>query len=338
MPTDYHSDYHSSEDIGDVSGFSIDSLDAYYQGYTHQDGRPYTIRQDLLLSRLAYIKAPPGFRGEIEGVTVRELCREIERALENPDADASGLFGRNRQELLDIVSGIGEDSQIGALIVRGYIDDASGLAGYVLENNGELTIALRGTDDGVDMLDNAILLPFNLSVQYASVRRLLAAYGGARRIWLTGHSKGGHNAIYAASIDPRCRATGFNAPGFGVFLSDAQHDGLSNGVNYVVNGDVTGFLLFHLERRAVLESPSATPAESPSLRNRHKLDNFFSVDDLMVSSSIHPLGIWSEWITQIIWLSLVFLAGYGIIVLLKKVCCGVIFIFAKILDISKQKY
>lgn len=96
----------------------------------------------------------------------------------------------------------------------------------------------------MDALDNFILLPFNLSVQYKDIRMLLEKYGGAERIWLTGHSKGGHNAIYAASLLPNCYATGFNAPGFGIFLSDAQHDGLASGVNYVMNGDLQAFCFF----------------------------------------------------------------------------------------------
>lgn len=321
LPIDYHSILEINSSAGGVTALAdADAIDAYYQEYAAQEGRPYTIRQDLLLSRLAYIKAPQGFRGETAGVTVRELCNEVERILDDPTVDAEGLLGRNRQEILDLTTGIAEHNLLGDLVICEYITNASGLAGYVLEKDAEITITLRGTDDLIDKLDNALFLPFNLSVQYAPMRELLEKYESAERIWLTGHSKGGHNAIYAASIDPRCRATGFNSPGFGIFLSDTQHDGLDFGVNYVINGDVTGFLLFHLERRIVLESISLLTSEGLSpLNNRHRLDNFFSIDDLTVAVQIQPLSKGSEWITQILWLLLIFLAVYGMMKLLKKI-------------------
>jgi hypothetical protein len=302
-----------------------DSLNAYYQSYSRQEGRPYTIRQDLLLSRLAHINAPQGFRGETAGATVRELCDEVERILRDEPEDIVRQLGCTRQELLDLTTGIGEHDILRDLVIKEYIESASGLAGYVLEKDDAITITLRGTDDIIDALDNALLLPFNLSVQYPAMNILLAKYNYAAHIWLTGHSKGGHNAIYAASIDPRCRAAGFNAPGFGIFLSDSQHDRLDNGVNYVINGDVTGFLLFHLERRIVIESIDSPVPEGFSLNKWHRLDNFFSIDDLTVSEKILSIAICSEWITQILWLSIVFLAGYGVIRLCARMCniCGI---------------
>lgn len=314
LPTDYHSSMDTSgPEEGAPPLSDADALNAYYESYARQEGRPYSIRQDLLLSRLACVKAPQGFRGEAEGITVRALCEEIERMLSDPDVDAERMLGLGREDILAITADISGDSALGGLVIREYIADRTGLTGYVLAKDGEITIALRGTDDAVDMLDNILLLPFNVSVQYASMRGLLEKYADAGRIWLTGHSKGGHNAIYAASIDPRCRATGFNAPGFGIFLSNAQHDGLDRGVNYVINGDVTGFLLFHLERRIVLDSTDPPLPTGLSFTNRHRLSNFFSIDNLTVASRIQPLGIWIEWITQVLWLLLLFLAAYGLI-------------------------
>ena len=133
--------------------------------------------------------------------------------------------------------------------------------------------------------------------------------------WLVGHSKGGHNAIYAASVDARCRAVGFNAPGFGIFLRWSQLRGLDRGVNYVLNGDVSGFLLFHLERRVVLDS-SALPVEGANLFTAwHRLDSFFPIDALHTSRQIRLLSVATEWITQILWLVLVFPALYKLLLL-----------------------
>ncbi len=322
LPWDYLSaveqDGHSTSEAKGSDGQERNAwLEGRYRAYTWQQNRPYTIREDILLSRLAYLKAPQGFRGETQGMTVRELCEKVMDMVSDPSLDTERALGRDREELLELISEVSGNDRLGSLTICEYLSTASGLAGYVLEKGGELTIAFRGTDDIMDALDNFILLPFNLSVQYKDIRMLLEKYGGAERIWLTGHSKGGHNAIYAASLLPNCYATGFNAPGFGIFLSDAQHDGLASGVNYVMNGDITGFLLFHLERRAVLESERTDIAvKGITLNKKHRLDNFFSVDHLVVATEIQPLSIWSEWITQIAWLLLVFLMGYGLIVCL----------------------
>ena len=321
LPTDYHSQMPTEGSTPPT----IDMLNAYYETYARQDGRPYTLRQDLLLSRLAYIVPPPGFRGETEGITVGELCLEIENALLNNATNIQKIFGRNREETEGIVSGIAEHAVLRNLRIVEYFDGGSGFAGYVFASDEEVTMALRGTDDAIDSLDNALLLPFNISVQYADIIALLSKYGSAPRIWLTGHSKGGHNAIFAASIDPRCFATGFNAPGFGVLLTDEQHGGLERGVNYVINGDITGFLLFHLEHRIVLESVDPIVVNT-SINGRHKLDNFFAVDDLTVAAAISPFGIFCELTTQIVWLLLVFLAIYCIVRLVGKSIC---FVFQK---------
>ena len=184
----------------------------------------------------------------------------------------------------------------------------------MLDWGGEPVLAFRGTDDLRDALDNFLLLPFNLSAQYGDVRRLLAGFPEAERIWLVGHSKGGHNAIYAASIDARCRAVGFNAPGFGIFLRWSQLRGLDRGVNYVLNGDVSGFLLFHLERRVVLDS-SACRSRVPISSRLAPIGQLLPHRRPPRLRRIHMLSVAAEWITQILWLVLVFLVLYKLLLL-----------------------
>lgn len=319
LPMDYHA---MLSERPEDENTAADSLDAYYQHYAQQTGRPYTIRQDLLLARLAYIIAPSGFQGDVPGVTIAKLCDAVALALDDPAIDPEATLGRNRQELESILAGLRADSKLGALEIRAYIDDPSGLAGYVLGADQALTMTLRGTDDTVDALDNVLLLPFNLSVQYKAVRQLLY-YDDAAHIWLTGHSKGGHNAIYAASIDGRCHATAFNAPGFGIFLRDAQHDGLDRGVNYVINGDMTGFLLFHMERRIVLETEDTAALQALSFNNRHRLHHFFLIDDLSIATKIEPLGMLAEWATQLAWLLLILLVIHILVRLSLQLCVRV---------------
>lgn len=309
LPTVYDAVPSTSGDTQSAAA-PIDHEDALRR-YVSQGDWPFTMRQDILLSRLAYLETPPDFSGG----TVADLCDAVEAVLADPQADVEAALGRDRKEAESLLAALRADAPLLEMQVLGFFSYPSGLAGCALDWGGEPVLAFRGTDDLRDALDNFLLLPFNLSVQYGDVRRLLAGFPQAERIWLVGHSKGGHNAIYAASIDARCRAVGFNAPGFGIFLRWSQLRGLDRGVNYVLNGDVSGFLLFHLERRVVLDS-SALPVEGANLFTAwHRLDSFFPIDDLHASGRIHMLSVAAEWITQILWLVLVFLVLYKLLLL-----------------------
>jgi hypothetical protein len=297
LPTDYHSEMRGLASTADDS-----VMETYYFYYSEQAKRPYTVRQDLMLSQFAYIDAPEGLCEEPGRVTLGQLCDALIHQADETTQESMSLF-----------IAIRDDLTLSRLAVEQFIDTPSGLMGYVFSYGGEITIAFRGTDGFADVLDNMAMLPFNLSMQYPSVRALLSQFD-TTSIWLTGHSKGGHNAIYAASIDPRCHATAFNAPGFGVFLTDEQHDGLNRGVNYVINGDATGFLLFHLERRVILETPDTESMRSLSFNNKHRLASFSEIDSLAIARAINPMGVACEWLTQLIWLTLVFIAGYSLII------------------------
>lgn len=288
----------------------IDPEDALHS-YVSQEGRPFLLRQDILLSRLAYLETPPDFSGG----TVADLCDAVEAVLADPQADVEAALGRDRKEAESLLAALRADAPLLEMQVLKFFSYPSGLAGCALDWDGEPVLAFRGTDDLRDALDNFLLLPFNLSVQYGDVRRLLAGFPEAERIWLVGHSKGGHNAIYAASVDARCRAVGFNAPGFGIFLRWSQLRGLDRGVNYVLNGDVSGFLLFHLERRVVLDSSALPQAGTNPFTAWHRLDRFFPLDALHTSRQIRLLSVATEWITQILWLVLVFPALYKLLLL-----------------------
>ena len=309
LPTVYDAVPSTSGDTQSAAA-PIDHEDALRR-YVSQGDWPFTMRQDILLSRLAYLETPPDFSGG----TVADLCDAVEAVLADPQADVEAALGRDRKEAESLLAALRADAPLLEMQVLKFFSYPSGLAGCVLDWGGEPVLAFRGTDDLRDALDNFLLLPFNLSVQYGDVRRLLAGFPEAERIWLVGHSKGGHNAIYAASIDARCRAVGFNAPGFGIFLRWSQLRGPDRGVNYVLNGDVSGFLLFHLERRVVLDS-SALPVEGANLFTAwHRLDSFFPIDDLHASGRIHMLSVAAEWITQILWLVLVVLVLYKLLLL-----------------------
>ena len=70
-------------------------------------------------------------------------------------------------------------------------------------------------------------------------------------IYVTGHSKGGNNALYACSIDKRICGRVFDAPGFGLTITDEQILALKQRdiINYVCCDDWVGAVLTHPEKR-----------------------------------------------------------------------------------------
>ncbi|NLG24134.1 MAG: DUF2974 domain-containing protein, partial [Clostridiales bacterium] len=108
-----------------------------------------------------------------------------------------------------------------------------------------------GIVNSIDWIDN-FAAPFVGSAQYPDVRAIAGRYPGGDVVF-TGHSKGGHNALYALanSPNPDARAVAFGSQGFpaGLF-APAQAAALRRrGVNYVVQGDLVGALMHHPERR-----------------------------------------------------------------------------------------
>ena len=120
-----------------------------------------------------------------------------------------------------------------------------------------MTLALRGSESGpcapslVDWADN-FAAPFAGSVQYQDIYRLVNRYP-AGPLTITGHSKGGHNALYALAVarNPQARAVAFNGQGFRRDQLDrAQKARLrAQAINYVTRSDIVGALLYHPETR-----------------------------------------------------------------------------------------
>ena len=93
------------------------------------------------------------------------------------------------------------------LLVLHYVNRnaGTGFVGYsFLAPDESVTLALRGSESGpcapslVDWADN-FAAPFAGSVQYQDIYRLVNRYP-AGPLTITGHSKGGHNALYALAV------------------------------------------------------------------------------------------------------------------------------------------
>ncbi len=127
----------------------------------------------------------------------------------------------------------------------------TGFAACVFRDKNAHIAIFRGSDSALDWADN-FAAPFFGSRQYADVSALASQYT-AGPLLFAGHSKGGHNALWALAGAPNAlaRAVAFNAQGFSKNqLSPAQSERLDvRGVNYVTKGDIVGRLLSHPERR-----------------------------------------------------------------------------------------
>ena len=146
------------------------------------------------------------------------------------------------------------------LLVLHYVNRNAdtGFVGYsFLAPDESVTLALRGSESGpcapslVDWADN-FAAPFAGSVQYQDIYRLVNRYP-AGPLTITGHSKGGHNALYALAVarNPQARAVAFNGQGFRRDQLDrAQKARLrAQAINYVTRSDIVGALLYHPETR-----------------------------------------------------------------------------------------
>ena len=231
---------------------------------------------DLSLARLcafSYIHLPLS----IVSALPMKLPIAAQMLLESGLSDCDELTDETKR-LLRALSDTLETAQ---LRIVEYMDEkfASGFAACALWGREGHIIAMRGSESqgkcagNIDWIDN-FAAPFLGSRQYADIDRLLRSYGSGPLL-ITGHSKGGHNALYALANapNPLARAVAFNAQGFGRNqLSAAQKQRLeARAVNYVTRGDLVGRLLSHPEKRVAVCSCPYLRAEENGIEIAHRL-------------------------------------------------------------------
>lgn len=185
------------------------------------------------------------------------------------------------EEARRLLSALADTLETAQLALVEYIDEqySSGFSACVFSGRSGHVIAMRGSESSgpcagnIDWIDN-FAAPLVGSRQYADIDRLLMGYTSGPLL-ITGHSKGGHNALYALANSPNilARAVAFNAQGFGRSqLSAAQKERLrARAVNYITRGDLVGRLLSHPEQRiSVCSCPYLTDSES-SIEIAHRL-------------------------------------------------------------------
>lgn len=231
---------------------------------------------DLSLARLcafSYIHLPE----EITRLLPVKLPIAARMLLESGRSDCEELT----EDAKRLLRALSDTLETARLTLTESIDrrTGSGFAACAFRMQEGHVIAMRGSESRgpcaghIDWIDN-FTAPFVGSRQYADIERMLAGYPQGPLL-LTGHSKGGHNALYAlaAAQNALARATVFNAQGFGRGqLSPAQKQRLSaRAVNYVTRGDIVGRLLSHPERRVAVCSCPYLRAEESGIEIAHRL-------------------------------------------------------------------
>ena len=155
---------------------------------------------------------------------------------------------------------------LSGLRVAAYINDndGNGFVGFAFQgSDGETLLGFRGSEStlscapsNIDWLDN-VRAPLKGSLQYPSVRELARRFEPQGPLTFFGHSKGGHNALYALASSERQgdRCICFDAQGFapGQLTRGQMRSLKERAVNYVQRRDVVGALLCHPETRLFVE-------------------------------------------------------------------------------------
>lgn len=228
-----------------------------------------TTRELLYLSWLSYIDLPELYQTLIARggkIPVAALADTILRM------DAAGVLPC--VDMYDAARAAAREMKDSTAMLTGYINDNQdgGFVAYTFEDGDTTIVAMRGSEargecvpTNVDWTDN-FCEPFAGSVQYPAIQRIVEAHRTGEVIF-TGHSKGGHNAMYARAVseNPDARAVAFNSQGFAHgALADIQTERLAEkGVNYVVSEDLIGALLEHPERRVFVKQAQDTQAHMP---------------------------------------------------------------------------
>ena len=236
---------------------------------------PFCEVDSLILSMLSYldmkdIVPAPGEEGELSVWAASKAFLE-----RNPDPKATKMGVLIPKDIVKMMKAMRSTKRFGTLKMSGFvnvIDPETELqfsAVTFLLGNGTAVVTYRGTDDTLvgwkeDM--NMCFLPV-VPAQLKAVEYLTAvAQRHQGKIILTGHSKGGNLAVYAAvhsdaSIRQRITAVYSNdGPGFGKnILDDPDYLEMRPRIcNLVPQSSVVGMLLEHDENFTVVKSRQKT--------------------------------------------------------------------------------
>lgn len=248
-----------------------------------------TDKQILLISSLAYIDIDVFYSKNNLGEPIRKtlggFSEDAKKYIiaENKKIEFNG--GYTHEEFLDIVDEIAKDPTLKDLRIADYLNDNkqskedaefTGFVGLALKDaEGNSIIVSRGSEganqqemEGAaspymsqDWIDNYKFAgrgseQFPLMIDFVERNRS----DNRKPTFVTGHSKGAANALYAAGVLDNVTGAVYDGPGITQLLTPEQIRRLrTSGIkNYVAEGDVVGALLFHEEEVIYVKTSSYT--------------------------------------------------------------------------------
>lgn len=222
-------------------------------------------RRNFLLSEFSYIQLfnKPSDAYDYEGFTLGSIAKKYENTNLKHDGSLTS------SDVKEIFKEIQSDPKLSNLTFTSYENKnaAGNFDGFVAysfkDPEGNAYFAFRGSESdtpegqcdgflGVDWTDNYTMGIEGKSRQFQDVKSFVAANSiGSAKIYVTGHSKGGANALYACSQFPNATGIAFDAPGIDEAISASERERLreSGITNFVASDDKVGALLFHSENR-----------------------------------------------------------------------------------------
>lgn len=233
----------------------------------------------LLLSALSYIDIEKFYEENLEkdgykGTTLQEFAQIVKQNIIKTNEKIEYNGGYTHEEFLELLQEIAEDSTLKELKMIDYLNDNkqgkedtefTGFVGLALQDEKGISIIVsRGSEGENQQKMEDVASPY-LSQDWIDNYRL--ASEGSEQFpimkdfvernfsdcgyptFVTGHSKGAANALYAAAVLENVTGVVFDGPGITQLLSPEQIRRLrSSGIkNYVAEGDVVGALFFHAE-------------------------------------------------------------------------------------------
>lgn len=236
--------------------------------------RSFNAVDALVLCQIAYLNlsdiVPQDFSSSI---TIRDAALQYEADSTRGTVEEFGLF--INPLCVDLFKGAAQTERFSTILLTGFINDVDNRADKqfaactAILPTGEACIIYRGTDDSIIgwKEDCLLCLPEPIPSHTEAQRYLAAAIqadrsGRARWLYLTGHSKGGNLALYAAGTAEAAiqqqikRIFCFDNPGFAFnMMQNREFQAILPTISsFIPQSSVVGVLLSYFPHAAVIES------------------------------------------------------------------------------------
>lgn len=270
----------------------MDTLFDYIDKFANENfyDKPYNAVDALVFSQFAYIEFEKCFAFD-----TRLLISDIWRKITENVSDAEfRTFSSLMQKSILLLSHAAMTARYQNVLVSGYKniisneDEKQFSATCFKTRTGERVLAFRGTDETLAGLKESAMLSFTFPVfsQKAAAEYLRDFLDEHfEKVHLTGHSKGGNLAVYAAvqNVKKAERVLdiyNFDGPGFQEsFVQSAGYDRINEKITTILpEGSIVGQLFCHDEKILVVES------DKSGLSQHHAFNWYIRGDDFVYAN------------------------------------------------------